>query len=78
VDCDHATRTTRRRWPERSTTEGPCRNPARYRVTANHRHGETNKVSAAGEYPCGLHVRPYLMDNGDSVWAPWVVTPLAR
>lgn len=49
-----------------------CVNPAKYGVSSNKR----NKVPPEDEV-CGVHVRPYLMDNGDSVWKPWNVWRLA-
>lgn len=57
--------------------EHACDNPARYRVRgAPDRIHPQGTVSLSGETPCGLHVRPYLMDNGDSVWRPWIVERL--
>jgi hypothetical protein len=55
-----------------------CIHPARFRVQAADRHGgvDPSAVAAGGEYVCGTHVRPALMDNGDSVWKPWIVTRL--
>lgn len=64
--CDHRTRPGM-----------VCPHLAKYRVTGNHHPRWGTKVSASGETPCGIHVRPYLMDNGDSVWKPWIVTRLA-
>lgn len=72
--CDHRTlpRRVRGIWG----FDHACDNPAKFRVRgAPDRHGR-EKVSLAGDTPCGLHARPYLMDNGDSVWKPWIVEPL--
>lgn len=53
-----------------------CTRPAKYRVIGNiDRHGGQS-IPMEGEFVCGTHVRPALMDNGDSVWKPWIVTRL--
>lgn len=54
----------------------PCRYPAKFKVRGNPGRDGREQISVAGEAPCGLHVRPYLMDNGDSVRAPWIVERL--
>lgn len=58
----------------------PCPHPAKYRVRP--RDPLTGMVDptrhcVGGEYVCGRHVRPALMDNGDSAWWPWLVERLA-
>lgn len=57
-----------------------CLSPVKFRVRPADRFGrpDPTKVAWTGEYVCGRHVRPYLMDNGDSVWKPWIVEPLAN
>ena len=50
-----------------------CPNPARFRVRA----AEARKVPWGPEQPCRRHVRPYLMDNGDSVRKPWIVEAIS-
>jgi hypothetical protein len=49
-----------------------CPNPAKFRVQA----AQAGQVVWEGEYVCGRHVRPALMDNGDSVRKPWIVSRL--
>lgn len=51
-----------------------CRNPARFRVQSR----DPDKAYIGGEYLCGLHIRPALMDNGDSAWKPWLVYRLTE
>ena len=54
-----------------------CPHPAKYRVQSRDRRtGEPNGAPFEGEYVCGRHVRPALLDNADSVWRPWLVTVL--
>lgn len=50
-----------------------CQHPARFR-----QRGSDGRAILQGEYVCGRHVRPALMDNGDSVRKPWIVEPIAE
>lgn len=63
--------------PDRRLLMGRCPNPARFTVVANRKpyrdSGGGWPWRADGPNACGVHVRPALMDNGDSVWKPWVV-----
>lgn len=78
--CESWTRRTKRQWPEVSTDMHPCTYPAKFRIRARSEYGgndvDPNVVSWQGEYVCGIHVRPALMDNGDSVWKPWIIERL--
>lgn len=64
VRCDYIMR--------RARIVDRCPHRARYRVVRS----DTGTPPYEGEHACGRHVRPALMDNGDSVWKPWRVTAL--
>lgn len=71
IRCESTTRPTRRR------LEHQCHNKARFKVVGNKRRDDdSNSIPWDGEHQCGAHVRAFLMDNGDSVWKPWIVTRL--
>ena len=64
--------TTRSEVSSRFDQDYRCPHPAKYRVGDTRPH-----YSPPERFVCGRHVRPYLMDNGDSARAPWTVEALS-